>query len=326
MNTRFLHPVWTHFPATGALVVLLAYLAVAGPLPAQVPVHFSWGGSPDRYGSPWAVFGTTAGLSVIYILLSFLLDELWARQEAGKTFNWLSLFDELVVGALSGMGLGYLRSVVAGDQSFTFPWNEVLVVGGGAVALAVLLELVRPFKAQEQRVTIDETTAFAAGLGKRLQAGGAFVYFDVQNPWYMTLLAALLPVVMLAGALLSWSSEPWAAALLAALGVLLFLFNGGQRTAVTREEVRVRYGIPGLTVLRLAATNIASVKLHRFAPLRDFGGYGIRFNREMRAYFLSGNQGVLLTTAGGRKYLIGSNRPERLAAVIRAAAPTRNHE
>jgi len=37
----------------------------------------------------------------------------------------------------------------------------------------------------------------------------------------------------------------------------------------------------------------------------------------MTAYYLRGSKGVKLETAGGRKYLVGSDRPEDLLAVIR---------
>lgn len=64
--------------------------------------------------------------------------------------------------------------------------------------------------------------------------------------------------------------------------------------------------------------DIATVEVHEFSPLKDFGGYGIRFNREMKAYYLHGTRGVKITVNGGKKYLIGSDRPEQLSTVIRA--------
>jgi len=48
-------------------------------------------------------------------------------------------------------------------------------------------------------------------------------------------------------------------------------------------------------------------------------GYGIRFDSEMQAYFLKGDRGVLVSAAGGKRYLLGSDHPEQLAAVIDAA-------
>lgn len=91
---------------------------------------------------------------------------------------------------------------------------------------------------------------------------------------------------------------------------------------VTREGVTINWGILGLKVLRLKTEDITNAEMHEFAPLKDFGGYGIRFNREMKAYFLRGTKGVKLTTANGRRYLIGTDLPERLLTVLKALTGT----
>ena len=110
--------------------------------------------------------------------------------------------------------------------------------------------------------------------------------------------------------------------LLIAVAILLVIPYGGLRTLVTRHEITVRFGILGIRVLRLKMEDITVVEMHEFAPLKDFGGYGIRFNREMKAYYLRGNRGVKLTVTGGKKYLIGSDFPERLGTVIGAVSST----
>jgi hypothetical protein len=68
----------------------------------------------------------------------------------------------------------------------------------------------------------------------------------------------------------------------------------------------------------LPMDDIAAVEVHEFSPLKDFGGYGIRFNREMKAYYLRGTRDVKITVNGGKKYLIDSDRPEQLSTVIRS--------
>jgi hypothetical protein len=73
-------------------------------------------------------------------------------------------------------------------------------------------------------------------------------------------------------------------------------------------------------VLRLKTGEIANAELMEFSPMADFGGYGIRFNKEMAAYYMRGNRGVKLTLLNGKKYLIGSDKPEELYAVMQAVA------
>ena len=69
-------------------------------------------------------------------------------------------------------------------------------------------------------------------------------------------------------------------------------------------------------MLNLEIASIAHAELHEFSPLKDFGGYGIRQNREMKAYYLSGSRAAKLETNNGKKYLIGSDHPENLVTVI----------
>jgi len=318
MNIKLPHPLWTHLPAVAALLLFIIFLITSGPFPSEAPVHFNISGEPDSYGSPWLVFGLAIGLSVFYILLSVFLDNLWVKQENRKTFNWLSLLDEIVVGALVGINMSYLEFLKGGSGSFSFPWTYLLIYCGGSVVLAVIFELVRPYRPQTTESITVETTGIKDTLIQRLKHNSAFVYWDYQNPLYVTLLTTLLPVIMLVVAVFTWFNEPWAAVVVAAAGICLILPYGGQRTVVTGKEINVRWGILGFRVLKLSTADIISAELHHFAPLKDFGGYGIRFNGEMTAYYMRGTTGVKITTSGGKKYLIGSDSPDRLLPVIQA--------
>ncbi len=316
MKPKFAHPLWAHLPALAALIVLLVYLISRSPLPAEAPIHFGFNGEPDNYGSPWIAFGMAIGFSVFFIALSAFLDELWARQEKAKSFNWLSLFDEIVVGMMTGISLGYLFSLRDGAGTFTFPWGYLGLVGGGATLLAVVFELMRAYRPYPGKLVEREPETLETELARQLKDNTAFVYWDYQNPFYVTLLTTILPLVMLAAAVIAWFDEPWASFLLLIVGVLLVIPYGGQRTLVTRQNITVRWGIIGIKVLRLKTAEITAVELHDFSPLKDFGGYGIRFNREMSAYYLRGRQGVKVTMLNGKKYLIGSDHPERLLTVV----------
>ena len=141
---------------------------------------------------------------------------------------------------------------------------------------------------------------------------------ESQNPIYSRVLAVVVPLLMVVVAVTAWTEVPWLSVLIAPVGIALTLVHGGFRTLVTREAVTVRMGMLGIHLLRLKTSDIISAKLHDFSPLKDFGGYGIRFNKEMKAYFLKGDRGVKITTRVGKKYLIGSDHPERLVTVISA--------
>ncbi len=56
-----------------------------------------------------------------------------------------------------------------------------------------------------------------------------------------------------------------------------------------------------------------------YHPLRDYGGWGIRYGPEGKAFNVSGDRGVLLELKNGEKILIGSHQPEQLASLLKLA-------
>jgi hypothetical protein len=191
-----------------------------------------------------------------------------------------------------------------------------------ATAAAVVLEVIRPYRPYSEHFREDDTGKLKNMVAERIKSGQPLVYWELQNPAYITILVILLPAIMFISALFTWTSQTWLSVLLIIVGLAFFLFYGGMRVLVTGEKVLVKLGIFGIRLLRLNTSDIAAVELHTFSPLHDFGGYGIRFNSEMKAYFMRGNRGVKITTTQAKKYLLGSDKPDHLAVVIQAVART----
>ena len=320
MKNKLSHPLWTHVPALALMLYFIVRLIGAGDLPARAPVHYRWGGVPDSYGSPWLSIGLALGLSLLYICISVVLDEVWVRHEKKKTFNWLSLFDEITVGFMVGINAGYLDLIQNNAGNFIFPGVYVAVLVSSAVVLAIVLELARPFRSQPDQLIVEDNTGLAAELAARIKSQRPFIYWESQNPFYFNLLSLVLPVFMLIGVILTWNDSPLASILLLVVGILLILLYGGLRTIIRPQELVIRFGLTGLKVLKIKTANIARAEVMQFSPLGDFGGYGIRFKGKMIAYFLRGARGVKITTRQGKQYLIGSDHPEHLQAVIKTIA------
>jgi hypothetical protein len=53
-----------------------------------------------------------------------------------------------------------------------------------------------------------------------------------------------------------------------------------------------------------------------YRPIREYGGWGIRFGRKGIAYNVSGDRGVQVTLKSGKSFLLGSRRPEELGRVL----------
>jgi len=321
MTKRWTHPWWGHLPAAVTLVGFVAYrLASLGTWPERVPLGYGFDGVSRTWGSPWILFALITGLGLTFLALSFLIDELWALQESRKRFNPLTLLDDLVIGMLVGAQLPFLRDASQGAVAMSFPWPSVLACAGGVVLVAVLLEWARPFLATPDDIAEPQLAAFRAAVEERVARGESVVFWDIQNPRYVTVLSLGVAVVLWVGAGVTFASSWGATVVLGAVGGALLLFYGGQRTRVTRDGISIRYGLFGIRVFRCSIDEITAISLRTFAPLREFGGYGIRFSRSTVAYYLAGRRGVQIERCGKIAALIGSDHPERLAAVLSAVS------
>ena len=312
--------VWTHLPAIGLWIGFVVwFLSRKSEWPGRIPLQVDWSGQVTSWGSPGLVFGLVAGLGLFFISLTFLLDELWARQESRKRFNFLSLLDEFVLSLLVTIQGSFLLESVRGPDVYHTPWQTILPVVFGAVLLGTLIELKRPVRASAGLPETEHTAeAFRNHIGKRIDAGETIVFWDIQNPKYVSWLSIGVPLALWLSAGFLIRESLWAACLNAAIGVLLLLFFGGQRTRVSRNGIIIRYGLMGIPIFRCQLSEIEGHRIRSFAPLADFGGYGIRVAKGVTAYYLAGRMGVQLDLVNRRSVLIGSSSPERLAVVIEA--------
>lgn len=67
---------------------------------------------------------------------------------------------------------------------------------------------------------------------------------------------------------------------------------------------------------RIAPGDLAGFAAHTYRPIRDYGGWGVRWGQGGKAYNVSGNRGVMLYLAGGQRLLIGSQKPEEMAEAM----------
>lgn len=118
------------------------------------------------------------------------------------------------------------------------------------------------------------------------------------------------------------SFSPWIVALMLAVVALLgALLSLRLTTTVRPDGVSVRYGF--LYRTRVPLSEITLAEAVQYAPVREYGGWGIRGSRRRRALNARGNQGVLLTRTDGTTLLVGSQRPrELLEALARAGIAT----
>jgi hypothetical protein len=109
------------------------------------------------------------------------------------------------------------------------------------------------------------------------------------------------------------------------IGWTVFLWLIYFRLITVRLVTEVRQGelivaMRGLWRLRrVPLDRILSVETITHEIARDYGGYGFRSTRDGKAYVAKGGRGVRVTLAGGEKLVVGSDRPDELAQVLRTA-------
>jgi hypothetical protein len=107
------------------------------------------------------------------------------------------------------------------------------------------------------------------------------------------------------------------------IGGLLFfivLFFLRLEVKADQEHVTVRFGWIPIIQRTISLDEIKKVEAIRYSPLRDFFGWGLRWNRKgTLAYTAKGNRGVLIETKKGKHLLIGSGRSDDLAGTIEKA-------
>lgn len=87
-------------------------------------------------------------------------------------------------------------------------------------------------------------------------------------------------------------------------------------TEVRADGGYVRFVPFHLRWRRFAFEDIASCEARTYRPLREYGGWGIRWGPGGWAYNVSGNRGAQLVLRSGKRVLLGSQRADELAAAI----------
>lgn len=153
-----------------------------------------------------------------------------------------------------------------------------------------------------------------------------------RQPWVWLLL--LIITVSLAGMFVNgiytqlylgqpWGDRPMSDNALVTSAALSFLITAGIALLFYKLKLITTVGPDGITIRFFPLTSkyisfdsITSCKARTYRPIREYGGWGIRFSRRGRAYNVSGDRGVQLEFSESRPLLIGSQKAEQLAEVI----------
>lgn len=139
------------------------------------------------------------------------------------------------------------------------------------------------------------------------------------NQWWLWLInIGVMGVVFWGGYQEYQEGMPlWQVALAIALVAVLALIPVALvdlRTTITDDGVEVRFW--PFSRRRIFKSEISRMYIRSYSPIAEYGGWGFRRGSQGKAYNVQGNHGLQLELKDGEKILIGTQRPEALAAFI----------
>lgn len=99
----------------------------------------------------------------------------------------------------------------------------------------------------------------------------------------------------------------------------VMVYTAGLTTEIREDGIYIRF-IPFHRKFRtIPFEAVQTYEARTYRPLREYGGWGIRYGAGGKAYNVSGNRGVQLGLLSGRMILLGSQKPEELVLSIERA-------
>nr|WP_321498781.1 DUF6141 family protein [uncultured Methanolobus sp.] len=110
------------------------------------------------------------------------------------------------------------------------------------------------------------------------------------------------------------ASDEGMIAILAGMGIIfpIFMLSLRLEVVVRNSGLYVKFFPLHLSFRHFPFNEIISAEVISYRPLRDYGGWGIRYGRNSKAYSISGNKGLMLEFRNGKRLMLGSQEPDVL--------------
>lgn len=102
------------------------------------------------------------------------------------------------------------------------------------------------------------------------------------------------------------------------LTAILALFRSARLTTrIDKQGIHYRFFPFHRKERLISRENISDVRIVSYHPMRQFGGWGIRYVKHGVAFIVSGKMGMEITLIGGKRIIIGTKKPEVLKAALK---------
>jgi hypothetical protein len=147
-----------------------------------------------------------------------------------------------------------------------------------------------------------------------MKSAPAFEEVQRVRQWWIWALLGGVALLLLVGGPVAWPG------LVVVGGVGAVIYALRLRTEVRDDGIYYRMWPLHPSVRRIEWDEIEQYGAETYRPVREFGGWGIRWVPGKVAYSVSGTRGVRIERADGRTVLLGSQRPEALVDAAEAAS------
>ena len=104
--------------------------------------------------------------------------------------------------------------------------------------------------------------------------------------------------------------------LIIGIGIPTFVHFVRLETKIQNENLTIKFWPFHFKPVIFPIDDIKNAEAITYNPIKDYGGWGIRYGIKGKAYNLNGNKGVLLTFKNNQVILIGSQSHEKLCKAI----------
>ena len=127
--------------------------------------------------------------------------------------------------------------------------------------------------------------------------------------WLWALLGGVVALMLVFGPI-SWGG-------LVVVGTIAgFVYSLRLRTEVRADGIYLKMWPLHWSFRRISWSEIERYESKRYQPIREFGGWGIRWVPRKIAYNVSGNEGIWIERVNGRTVLIGTQHAEEFLTAI----------
>jgi hypothetical protein len=146
------------------------------------------------------------------------------------------------------------------------------------------------------------------------------VVFQEEQPfdqiWLWAVMGIELFVVLLP---LILTGQPFIAiALVMALMVMTFALLGSLKlqTRIDSEGVHYRMRVFHWKEQTIPWQEIDQIYLREYSPIKEYGGWGMRYGRGGKAFNVKGNHGIQITKKDGKRLLLGTQMPDEVSSYL----------